>query len=111
MEGREHAPHHTYIYIYLCVCEGRSGDRGDHNDDDNAEDEDAHGKELSQPVEGSRPSTSTLSAHDDSVSELGRLFGSARHIRRPHFPRAALGRDSRRIFSLRRALPMVLRCC
>lgn len=101
----------TLYALYACVvC--RSGDRGDH--DNNAKDEDAHGKrngkERSQPVEGSRPPASPLGTHHVSDIEFGRLFGSACHIRRLHFPRAATGRRSRRVFSLRRTFPMVLRC-
>lgn len=93
--------------VFAC----RSGDGGNH--DNNAKDEDAHGKrngkERSQPVEGSRSLASPPGTHHVSDIEFGRLFGTARHILRPHFPRAATGCRSRRVFSRWRTFSMVLR--
>ncbi|CAD1476405.1 unnamed protein product, partial [Heterotrigona itama] len=92
---------------------GRSGDGVNDDDDNNAKDEDAHGKrngkKRSQPVESSRSLASPLGTHHVSDIEFGRLFGSACHIHRLHFSRAVTGCRSRRVFSLRWTFPMVLR--
>lgn len=113
--SRMHIVHTCVCCVCVCMCVYvvcRSGD-GVNHDDNNAKDEDAHGKrngkKRSQPVESSRSLASPLGTHHVPDIEFGRLFGSACHIHRLHFSRAATGRRSRRVFSLRWTFPMVLR--